>query len=105
MRILAAWELVLYPLELRFPPWDATRGAPDGIIVLGGAIEPDRSARMVRLPSSGAGRLIAAAHSPTGIRKRASCFPAAMAAWTLPMAREADYAAAFSRVSGFPKIA
>jgi uncharacterized SAM-binding protein YcdF (DUF218 family) len=23
----------------RFPPWDATRGAPDGIIVLGGAID------------------------------------------------------------------
>ncbi len=23
-------NLVLYPLEGRFPPWDATRGAPDG---------------------------------------------------------------------------
>ena len=27
-------------LENRFPPWDAARGAPDGIIVLGGAISP-----------------------------------------------------------------
>ena len=27
-------------LESRFPPWDASRGAPDGIIVLGGAILP-----------------------------------------------------------------
>src|SRR5262249_33611177 len=30
---------LIIPLEHRFPPWDATRGAPDGIIVLGGAIE------------------------------------------------------------------
>src|SRR6202035_3092563 len=29
-------KLLLYPLESRFPPWDAARGAPDGIIVLGG---------------------------------------------------------------------
>jgi uncharacterized SAM-binding protein YcdF (DUF218 family) len=28
-------NLLLYPLEQRFPPWDASRGAPDGIIVLG----------------------------------------------------------------------
>ena len=37
-------KLLLYPLEARFPPWDDTRGAPDGIVVLGGAIEPDLSA-------------------------------------------------------------
>ncbi len=36
-------SLMLYPLESRFPPWDASRGAPDGIVVLGG-IEPDLSA-------------------------------------------------------------
>ena len=29
-----------HKLESRFPPWDASRGAPDGIIVLGGAILP-----------------------------------------------------------------
>jgi len=37
-------NLLLYPLESRFPPWDDTRGAPDGIVVLGGSIEPDLSA-------------------------------------------------------------
>ena len=37
-------NLVLYPLESRFPTWDAARGAPDGIIVLGGSIDPDLSA-------------------------------------------------------------
>jgi uncharacterized SAM-binding protein YcdF (DUF218 family) len=35
---------LMFPLEDRFPRWDATRGAPDGIIVLGGAISPDVSA-------------------------------------------------------------
>lgn len=37
-------NLLLYPLEARFPQWDASRGAPDGIIVLGGPIDPDTSA-------------------------------------------------------------
>jgi uncharacterized SAM-binding protein YcdF (DUF218 family) len=37
-------KLLLYPLETRFPPWDDALGAPDGIVVLGGAIEPDLSA-------------------------------------------------------------
>lgn len=36
-------RILLRPLEDRFPPWDATRGAPDGIVVLGGAISPDIS--------------------------------------------------------------
>ena len=35
---------LIIPLEQRFPPWDGARGAPDGIIVLGGAISPDVSA-------------------------------------------------------------
>ena len=35
---------LLYPLEQRFPPWDAARGAPDGIVVLGGSIDADLSA-------------------------------------------------------------
>src|SRR6201997_3323934 len=37
-------RILLLPLEDRFPPWDASRGAPDGIVVLGGAISPDISA-------------------------------------------------------------
>jgi uncharacterized SAM-binding protein YcdF (DUF218 family) len=35
---------LIIPLEQRFPVWDAAAGAPDGIIVLGGAIAPDVSA-------------------------------------------------------------
>ena len=35
---------LIIPLEQRFPPWDATRGPPDGFVVLGGAVTPDVSA-------------------------------------------------------------
>ena len=34
---------LMLPLEQRFPPWDASRGPPDGIVVLGGAIGPAMS--------------------------------------------------------------
>ncbi len=35
---------LMLPLEQRFPPWDASRGAPTGIVVLGGAVGPELSA-------------------------------------------------------------
>jgi len=55
-------NLMLYPLEARFPPWDDTKGAPDGILVLGGSIEPDLSARARTVVFTGAvDRIIAAA--------------------------------------------
>jgi uncharacterized SAM-binding protein YcdF (DUF218 family) len=57
---LGIW--LYYPLEQRFPPWDATGGTPDGIVVLGGAIDADLSAgRGTAVFDSFAGRLIAAA--------------------------------------------
>jgi len=37
-------NLLIYPLESRFPSWDPSRGAPDGIIVLGGSVDTDLSA-------------------------------------------------------------
>ena len=36
-------NLLILPLEQRFPPWNANQGAPDGIIVIGGSIAPDIS--------------------------------------------------------------
>src|SRR5262245_6855404 len=40
---IAGWwataNLLIHALESRFPQWDASRGAPDGVVVLGGAIE------------------------------------------------------------------
>jgi uncharacterized SAM-binding protein YcdF (DUF218 family) len=55
-------NLLLYPLESRFSPWDATRGAPDGIVVLGGSIDPERSvAHGVAAFRGSVDRLVAAA--------------------------------------------
>ena len=40
---VAGWSplgnALILPLEERFPPWDASRGAPTGIICLGGALD------------------------------------------------------------------
>jgi len=38
--ILPVGNLLIQPLERRFPPWDPAHGGPDGIVVLGGAINP-----------------------------------------------------------------
>src|SRR6202790_4309672 len=55
-------KLLLYPLESRFPPWDAARGAPDGIVVLGGSIDADLSAAHgAAIVRTAADRIIAAA--------------------------------------------
>ncbi len=35
---------LILPLEQRFPSWDASRGAPQGIVLLGGMVIPDVSA-------------------------------------------------------------
>jgi uncharacterized SAM-binding protein YcdF (DUF218 family) len=37
-------NMLILPLEQRFPAWDASTGAPDGIVVLGGAVTPDIAA-------------------------------------------------------------
>jgi uncharacterized SAM-binding protein YcdF (DUF218 family) len=37
-------NILILPLEQRFPAWDSSLGAPDGIVVLGGAITPDVAA-------------------------------------------------------------
>jgi uncharacterized SAM-binding protein YcdF (DUF218 family) len=55
-------RILILPLEQRFPPWDASRGPPDGIVVLGGAISPDISmARGVVSLGDGAERITFAA--------------------------------------------
>ena len=38
--VLPIGGVLSHTLEQRFPPWDPARGAPDGIVVLGGAINP-----------------------------------------------------------------
>lgn len=55
-------DLLIHSLENRFPRWDSARGAPDGIVVLGGAISPALSlAHNDPVVSEDAGRIIALA--------------------------------------------
>jgi len=57
-----AGRYLLHALESRFPPWDASRGAPDGIVVLGGSISKGISLDYGESSVGGeAGRLIALA--------------------------------------------
>jgi uncharacterized SAM-binding protein YcdF (DUF218 family) len=61
---------LMLPLEQRFPSWDESRGAPDGIIVLGGAIGPELSAARNEAALSEAGERL------TAIAALAQRFPA-----------------------------
>ena len=79
-------------LENRFPAWDASRGAPDGIVVLGGAIDPDLT------EARGDTVLTEAAERATVIGRLARAYPAARIIYTSGDAsllgdkpREADY--------------
>jgi len=85
---------LLYPLEARFPAWDASRGAPDGIVVLGGAIEPDVSAAHgAPVFNSSAGRIIAVADLAQRYPKARIVFSGGNANLVADAsAKEADYA-------------
>jgi uncharacterized SAM-binding protein YcdF (DUF218 family) len=53
-------NVLLLPLEQRFPAWDASRGPPDGIVLIGGVISPDVSeARGTIALDEGAARFVA----------------------------------------------
>jgi uncharacterized SAM-binding protein YcdF (DUF218 family) len=68
--LLPLGKLLMAPLEERFPPWDDGRGAPDGIVVLGGVIEPEAGER----PNSGVNE---AAERITAVADLARKYPAA----------------------------
>jgi len=88
-------RLLLYPLESRFPPWDAARGAPDGIIVLGGSIDADLSAvHGVAVTIGGADRLIAAAALANRYPNTRIIYSGGSSKLISGEAREADYAIA-----------
>ncbi len=53
-------ELLTHALESRFPPWDPTRGTPDGIVVLGSEISPRFSRNYGEPAVSGEGARIVA---------------------------------------------
>src|ERR1700749_1279315 len=97
-------RIILRPLEERFPPWDSSRGAPDGIVVLGGAIGPDISAARAT-PD-----LNEAAERLTAVADLARRYPSAHILYSGGDARlvfhggiEADFAVALFESFGIPR--
>lgn len=97
-------NFVLYPLEQRFPKWDDSRGDPDGIIVLGGSLDPDlAAAHGVPVISSAGDRI-------TGAAALAHRYPNARLVFTGGSpnllhndAKEADYATALFQGLGIAR--
>ncbi len=87
-------NILLYPLESRFPPWDASRGAPDGIIILGGPIDSDVSAaRDTPVIRQAADRIVAGAALARKYPDARIIFAGGSPNLVSNDAREADYAA------------
>ena len=88
-------NLLLHPLESRFPPWDDAQGAPDGIVVLGGSIDADVSvAHGLAAFTAAAGRVVEAAALAHRYPNARIIFSGGSANLISADAREADYAAA-----------
>jgi uncharacterized SAM-binding protein YcdF (DUF218 family) len=97
-------NLLLYPLEARFPPWDAARGAPDGIVVLGASIEAELSAAHgTPVVRSSPDRIIAAAALALRYPNARVVFSGGSANLISNDAREADYAGAIFESLGIAK--
>jgi uncharacterized SAM-binding protein YcdF (DUF218 family) len=97
-------DWMLYPLEQRFPPWDAARGAPDGIVVLGASIDADLSAAHgTAVVRRAADRIIAAAALAQRYPNARIVFSGGSANLMSNDAREADYAGAIFESLGVAK--
>jgi len=101
--LLPLGKLLIEPLEDRFPPWDTARGAPDGIVVLGGAIDPEFAA------ARGAPDLNEAADRITIVAELARKYPAARILYSggngrllLRSGTEAQFAGALFETFGVP---
>ena len=102
--LLPLGKALIEPLEDRFPPWDASRGAPDGIVVLGGAIDPEFVA------ARGAPDLNEAAERVTIVAELARTYPSARILYSGGSGRlgfqggaEAPVAGALIETFGVPK--
>ena len=96
--------LLLYPLEQRFPPWNAAHGAPDGIIVLGGSIDADLSAAHdMPTVTAAPDRIVASAALARRYPNARILFTGGSANLLSNDAREADYAASLFESLGIAK--
>jgi uncharacterized SAM-binding protein YcdF (DUF218 family) len=97
-------NLLIYPLEQRFPSWDAGQGAPDGIIVLGGPVDADLSvAHGTPVIKSAADRIIAAAALAQRFPNARLVYTGGSANLISNDAKEADYAAEIFESLGIPQ--
>jgi uncharacterized SAM-binding protein YcdF (DUF218 family) len=97
-------NLLLYPLESRFPAWNAAQGAPDGIVVLGGSIDPDLSvAHNVPVIRTAPDRVVAAAVLARKYPNARIVCSGGSSSLISNEAREADYAAAVFESLGVDK--
>ncbi|MBR0935705.1 YdcF family protein [Bradyrhizobium jicamae] len=86
-------NLLIYSLEQRFPPWNPASGAPDGIIILGGSIDPDISlAHHTPVVRQSADRLIVAAELARKYPDARIVFSGGNANLVANDAKEGDYA-------------
>ena len=96
---------LLYPLESRFPPWQAGGGAvPDGIIILGASIEADLSAAHgTPVVRSAPDRIITAAALAHRYPNARIVFSGGSANLISNDAREADFAGTIFESLGIAK--
>ena len=97
-------NMLLYPLESRFPPWSAAQGAPDGIVVLGGPIDADLSvAHGMAVITSSPDRIVAASALAHKYPNARIVFSGGSSSLISNEQREADYAAALFESLGIDK--
>ncbi|PJG54475.1 hypothetical protein CVM73_14665 [Bradyrhizobium forestalis] len=97
-------NLLIYPLESRFPAWDPSRGAPDGIIVLGGSVDTDLSAaHRTPVVAHAADRLFAPAELARRYPNARIVFTGGTANLVSTEAKEADYSAPILENLGIAK--
>lgn len=94
---VAGWSplgnVLIVPLEQRFPAWDPSRGPPDGIVVLGGVVSPDVSqARGVVALDEAAERITAAVELARRYPKARIIFSGGSAALLFDEPPEAPFA-------------
>ncbi len=95
---------LIIPLEQRFPPWDARRGAPDGIVVLGGMIVPYvSSARHDVALNEAAERLTAVAALARRYPDARIIFSGGSGALLFDEGNEAEFAAQLLESLGVPR--
>jgi uncharacterized SAM-binding protein YcdF (DUF218 family) len=97
-------NMLILPLEDRFPPWNAAQGAPAGIIVLGGAIAPDvSSARSHVALNESAERLTVAAELALRYPHARIVFSGGSGALIFGEGTEAEFAARVFESFGIPR--